>query len=115
MLEEQLRKQIQIPLLDKLKKLIMDLEEIEETKKGLENFNEKQFTRLFNFFNTVETLEKSRSYELVERAKNIAQKVYKENFEKKFEAEIKTQPEIKNEIKNSVKDKIKELFKRSGK
>ena len=34
MLEEQLRKQIQIPLLDKLKKLIMDLEEIEETKKG---------------------------------------------------------------------------------
>lgn len=113
MLEEQLRKQIQIPLLDRLKKLTIDLEEIEETKKGLESFNEKQFLRLFSFFNTVENLERSLSYELVERAKTIAKKVYGENFEERFEIGVETSPEIRKELKVYVKDKIKELLKES--
>lgn len=113
MLEEQLRKQIQIPLLDKLKKLTMNLEEIEETKKGLESFNERQFIRLFGFFNTVENLERSLSYELVERAKTIAKKVYGENFEERFEIGVETQPEVRKEFKVHVKDKLKELLKGS--
>lgn len=113
MLEEQLRKQIQIPLLDKLKKLTIDLEEIEETKKGLENFNEKQFVRLFGFFKTVENLERSLSYELVERAKNVAKRVYGENFEERFEIGVETQPEVRREFKVYVKDKLRELLKES--
>ncbi|AIH04121.1 MULTISPECIES: hypothetical protein [Thermodesulfobacterium] len=76
MLEEQLRKQIQIPLLDRLKKLILDAEEIIEKGSSSETtFNERQFLRLLRFFNAVETLESSLSARLVERAKEVENKL----------------------------------------
>ncbi|WP_022855707.1 hypothetical protein [Thermodesulfobacterium thermophilum] len=76
MLEEQLRKQIQIPLLDRLKKLILDAEEIIEKGSFSETtFNERQFLRLLRFFNAVETLESSLSARLVERAKEVENKL----------------------------------------
>ncbi|WP_028840886.1 hypothetical protein [Thermodesulfobacterium hveragerdense] len=76
MLEEQLRKQIQIPLLDRLKKLILDAEEIIEKSSFSETtFNERQFLRLLRFFNAVETLESSLSARLVERAKEVENKL----------------------------------------
>lgn len=76
MLEEQLRKQIQIPLLDRLKKLILDAEEIIEKGSSSETtFNERQFLRLLRFFNAVETLESSLSARLVERAKEVESKL----------------------------------------
>ncbi|MCD6489689.1 MAG: hypothetical protein J7K20_03055 [Thermodesulfobacterium sp.] len=77
LLEEQLRKQIQIPLLDQMKKLILDLEEIVEKKKPLNSFDKRKFARLLKFFNLVEKIEKSKCSRLVEKAKDVVEKAYK--------------------------------------
>ncbi|QER41682.1 hypothetical protein F1847_02565 [Thermodesulfobacterium sp. TA1] len=75
LLEEQLRKQVQIPLLDRLKKLVLEAEEILEKGSSLEGFNQKQFLRLLKFFDAVETLERSLTERLVNRAKEVEQKL----------------------------------------
>ncbi len=74
--EEQLRKQIQIPLLDKLKKLVLDLEEALEKKEELKPDAKKRFKRLLLFFSAVESIEKSRCERLVNRAKKLYEKAY---------------------------------------
>lgn len=106
LLEEQLRKQIQIPLLDQMKKLILDLEEIVEENKPLEKFDKEKFFRLLKFFNTVERLEKTKCSELVERAKNITEKAYK-SLE---EFEFPLPPISQLEFKKALKDKLDKLF-----
>ena len=107
LLEEQLRKQIQIPLLDQMKKLILDLEEIVEEGKSFENFDKKKFFRLIKFFNMVEKIEKSRCSELVDRAKTITEKAYKDAINFEFPL-----PSIsKDEFKLVLKDKLnKQIF-----
>ncbi|PMP66286.1 MAG: hypothetical protein C0190_05730 [Thermodesulfobacterium geofontis] len=99
LLEEQLRKQIQIPLLDQMKKLILDLEEIVEENKSLENFDKTKFFRLIKFFNTVEKLEKTKCSELVDRAKNITEKAYKSLKEFEFPLPPISQLEFKKALK----------------
>ncbi len=110
LLEEQLKKQIQIPLLDQMKKLILDLEEIVEEKKSLENFDKKRFFRLIKFFNVVEKLEKTKCSELVDRAKNITQKAYHSLEELEFPL-----PSLsKNEIKNTLKEELNKIIHLPG-
>lgn len=106
-LEEQLRKQIQIPLLDQMKKLILDLEEILEENKPLDNFEEKKFIRLLKFFDLVEKIEKSKCSELVERAKSTFEKAYNHSFY--FDLPI---PEIsKDDFKAVLKKELsKQVF-----
>jgi hypothetical protein len=105
LLEEQLRKQIQIPLLDQMKKLILDLEEIVEENKPLEKFDKKKFFRLIKFFNTVERLEKSRCSRLVDRAKSVTKKAYKSVDEFEFPIPSISQKEIKKVLKEEI-DKL---------
>uniref|UniRef100_A0A7V5XGF9 Uncharacterized protein n=1 Tax=Thermodesulfobacterium geofontis TaxID=1295609 RepID=A0A7V5XGF9_9BACT len=108
LLEEQLRKQIQIPLLDKMKKLIHDLEEIVEEKKPIKEFEKKKnkFFRLIKFFSIVEKIETTKCSELVERAKNVAERAYKsfETFE--FFTSLPSQIEFKN----ALKEEFNKLF-----
>lgn len=110
LLEEQLKKQIQIPLLDQMKKLILDLEERVEEKKSLENFDKKRFFRLVKFFSVVEKLEKTKCSELVDRAKNITERAYHSLEELEFPL-----PSIsKNEVKITLKDELNKLFHLPG-
>ncbi|AEH22720.1 hypothetical protein TOPB45_0618 [Thermodesulfobacterium geofontis OPF15] len=108
LLEEQLRKQIQIPLLDKMKKLILDLEEIVEEKKPIEEFEKKKnkFFRLIKFFSIVEKIETTKCSELVERAKNIVEKAYKSS--KAFEIFPSLPSQI--EFKKALKEEFNKLF-----
>lgn len=105
LLEEQLRKQIQIPLLDQMKKLILDLEEIVEEEKPLEKFDKKKFSRLLKFFNTVERLEKTKCSRLIDRAKDITEKAYKSLEEFEFPLPSISQTEFKKVLKEEI-DKL---------
>ncbi|WP_038055476.1 hypothetical protein [Thermodesulfobacterium hydrogeniphilum] len=111
-LEEQVKKQIQIPLLDQLKKFIMDLDEIIEKNNSLDNFEESKFLRLFKFFNIVEKLEPSLSSRLINRAKETAKKAYKENYEQKFALTFANPFEdieaFKRYLKNALYKELKE-------
>jgi hypothetical protein len=68
LLEEIVQKQVQIPLLDELKKLCMTFEEAVEEKKEVSEGDRKRFVRLVNFFVRTEALKPSKSSELIERA-----------------------------------------------
>lgn len=106
LLEEQLRKQIQIPLLDKMKKLILDLEEIVEEGKPLDKFDKKKFFRLLKFFNTVEKIKKTKCSKLVERAKNAVEKAYKDSEKFDFEIPLNSEEELKRALKETLSKKI---------
>jgi Txe/YoeB family toxin of Txe-Axe toxin-antitoxin module len=67
-LEEIVQKQVQIPLLDELKKLCMTFEEAVEEKKEVSEADRKRFVRLVNFFVRTEAIKPSKSSELIERA-----------------------------------------------
>ncbi len=106
LLEEQLKKQIQIPLLDQMKKLILDLEEIVEEGKSFENFDEKKFFRLLRFFNTVEKIEKTKCSRLVDRAKSAVKKAYKD-FEKfDFALPSNSRKEFKTALRTALNKEI---------
>jgi len=68
LLEEIVQKQVQIPLLDELKKLCMTFEEAVEEKKEVSEADRKRFVRLVNFFVRTEAIKPSKSSELIERA-----------------------------------------------
>jgi hypothetical protein len=68
LLEEIVQKQVQIPLLDELKKLCMTFEEAVEEKKEVSEGDKKRFVRLVNFFVRTEAIRPSKSSELIERA-----------------------------------------------
>ena len=68
LLEEIVQKQVQIPLLDELKKLCMTFEEAVEEKKEVSEGDRKRFVRLVNFFVRTEAIKPSKSSELIERA-----------------------------------------------
>jgi hypothetical protein len=68
LLEEIVQKQVQIPLLDELKKLCMTFEEAIEEKKEVSEADRKRFVRLVNFFVRTEAIKPSKSSELIERA-----------------------------------------------
>jgi hypothetical protein len=68
LLEEIVQKQVQIPLLDELKKLCMTFEEAVEEKKEVSEGDRRRFVRLVNFFVRTEAIKPSKSSELIERA-----------------------------------------------
>lgn len=67
-LKEQIREQIQIPLLDRVKKLALDLEELLEKGKSPEEEKLHKLIRLYTFFYWVKTFKPSKIEELVGRA-----------------------------------------------
>jgi len=101
-LKEQLRKQIQIPLLDKVKKLCMDLEELFEKGERPEEAPVKQLKRLYSFFKWVECFNPSLSEDLVRRGE-AALKNLKEL------PEIALEKNIEELRTNFEKDFLKEL------
>ncbi len=70
-LKEQLKKQIQIPLLDVLKKLCMEIEEKLEEKSEIPNYQVKRLQRIYRFFKRVEEFLPSKSEDLVKRAEAL--------------------------------------------
>ena len=106
LLEEQLKKQIQIPLLDQMKKLILDLEEIVEKKKPLNSFDKRKFARLLKFFNLVEKIEKSKCSRLVKRAKNIVEKAYKGDLHFDFPVPAISKETFKTTLKKELDKQI---------
>jgi len=98
LLEEIVQKQIQIPLLDELKKLCQSFEEAFEEKKDLSNEEKKRFNRLVNFFVRTEALRPSRCSELIDRAEKACKKL-----DPTLEALFLQRPE-------DLKDEILECF-----
>ncbi|RKX60377.1 MAG: hypothetical protein DRP29_02770 [Thermodesulfobacteriota bacterium] len=113
-LEEQLRKQIQIPLLDQMKKIVRDLESKLESGKNLDVYDENRFFRLLKFFNKVENLKASLCSRLVNRAKDVAEKAYKDKI---LLTSIKVSdfPDgFKLKLREEIENRIKECFLTSG-
>ncbi len=96
--EEQLRKQIQIPLLDKLKKLVLDVEETLEKKEEVKPEVSKPFKRLVLFFSAVEGLKSSKCEKLVKRAVELYKKVYGNNLLPELPEEEKILSELKSSL-----------------
>lgn len=96
-LKEQVRKQIQIPLLDLIKKLCMDFEE--SLEKGEKFAEEKVYKlkKLYYFFYWVKFFEPSKISEFVERAEGILKK-------------ISSPLEIREEKSQDLKEKIGSEF-----
>ncbi|MFN3921181.1 MAG: hypothetical protein ACK4K4_02125 [Caldimicrobium sp.] len=74
-LKEQIRKQIQIPLLDELKKLCMELEGNLEEGKEISEGVVRKLRRIYKFFKIVERLFPSQITSLVERSEDLLLKL----------------------------------------
>jgi hypothetical protein len=74
-LKEQLRKQIQIPLLDKIKRLCFSLEELLEKGEKPEEDSIKRLERLYSFFRWVEAFKPSPSKDFVKRGEEVLKKL----------------------------------------
>jgi hypothetical protein len=107
LLEEQVKKQIQIPLLDQIKKFCINIEEKLEKKEKVELDKEERTLRLLKFFTRVEKLSASLCSRLVDRAKDLVKKASEDKIT--FENEI---PQISiEEVKKELKECIeKETF-----
>ncbi|HFC97661.1 MAG TPA: hypothetical protein ENJ40_04265 [Thermosulfurimonas dismutans] len=79
-LEEQVRSQVRIPLLDQLKHLCYDLEDRLSAGKGLPPYDEHLFRRLLFFFLAAEGLKPTLSSRLVNRARDLAERAYPGEF-----------------------------------
>ena len=79
-LEEQVRSQIRIPLLDQLKYLCYDLEDRLLGGKRLLPYDENLFRRILFFFLAAESLKPTLSSRLVNRARDLAEKAYPGEF-----------------------------------
>ena len=114
-LKEQIRKQIQIPLLDSVKKLCMELEENLEKGEALPEEKVKKLKKLSKFFHCIEVLEPSRIAELVERGENILKKISAPLDQKREDSE-KLRSQIESEFFKELQKffdraKIKEILK----
>ncbi|MCS7149518.1 MAG: hypothetical protein RMI93_02105 [Caldimicrobium sp.] len=69
LLDEQVRKRIQISLLKGLKEVILGLKESKESENSARM--EVRFFRVVNFFKSVESLEPSKSREIIEEAEEL--------------------------------------------
>ena len=79
-LEEQVRKQIQIPLLDEVKKVANKLEQNEDLE--LSSGEKNRFFRILNLFVLIESLEKTLSSKLVDRAVQLSKEKLKRDLKK---------------------------------
>lgn len=100
LLEEIVQKQVQIPLLDELKKLCMTFEEAVEEKKEVSEGDRKRFVRLVNFFVRTEAIKPSKSSELIERAEKAGT-----NLDPSFASLFSQKPE-------DLREKMLESFTR---
>ena len=88
LLEEIVQKQIQIPLLDELKRLCITFEEAFEEKKEVSETEKRRFVRLVNFFVRTEAIRPSKSSELIERAEKAGK-----NLDPSFASLFSQKPE----------------------
>jgi hypothetical protein len=100
LLEEIVQKQVQIPLLDELKKLCMTFEEAVEEKKEVSEGDRRRFVRLVNFFVRTEAIKPSKSSELIERAEKAGK-----NLDPSFAPLFSQKPE-------DLREKMLESFSR---
>lgn len=106
LLEEQLRKQIQIPLLNNIKNLNYELENKIESGKVLSKDNENVFFRILKFFDWVEKFQESLCSRLVNKAKELVEKAYPEKAEIFDKIPITTEESFKQTLKDELKRKI---------
>ncbi|NPA38909.1 MAG: hypothetical protein GXO57_00440 [Thermodesulfobacteria bacterium] len=92
-LEEQVKKQIQIPLLDEVKKIANKLEQENFSELSLREKN--KFFRILSLFVIIEAFEKTLSSKLVDRAAELSKK--------------KLEKDVKEEVIKQVLPKIKDL------
>ncbi|MEZ0344632.1 MAG: hypothetical protein ABWJ99_07545 [Caldimicrobium sp.] len=102
-LKEQIRKQIQIPLLDLIKKLCMELEENMEKGEKLSEEKLNKLRKLYYFFYWVKFFEPSKISELVDRGEGILRE-----FSAPLEIEKEKSLNLKEEIESEF---LKELQK----
>ncbi|MGC9017227.1 MAG: hypothetical protein ACP5JQ_03490 [Caldimicrobium sp.] len=114
-LKEQLRKQIQIPLLDRIKKLCIHLEESLETKQNPLEEDLKKLKKLYSFFSWVLVLEPTKISEIVERGEKLLKEISNPlEFNKEAILELKKEAELEflKGLKNFLeRAKIREGFK----
>ncbi|MCS7278714.1 MAG: hypothetical protein NZ530_01470 [Thermodesulfobacteriaceae bacterium] len=106
LLEEQLRKQIQIPLLNHIKNLNYELEDQIESGKVLSKDHEKVFFRILKFFDWVENFQESLCSRLVNRAKELVEKAYPERVEFFNKTYLTKEETFKQNLKEELKRKI---------
>ncbi len=104
LLEEIVQKQIQIPLLDELKRLCLTFEEAFEEKKEVSETEKRRFVRLVNFFVRTEAIRPSKSSELIERAEKAGK-----NLEESLGALFNQKPrDLRGKILESLSSYINE-------
>ncbi len=106
LLEEQLRKQIQIPLLNNIKNLNYELEDKIETGKSLSKDDENMFFRILKFFDWVENFQESLCSRLVNRAKELVEKAYPEKLEIFNKVPLTNEENFKQNLKEELKRRI---------
>ena len=113
LLEEQVRKQVQIPLLDHLKKFATKVEALKEVenpqeKKELEeeiNKVSKKAKRIYRIFERIESLEPSLSSEIIRQVEGL-RKHWKEEIEReKFPIDVS-----KTQFFKELSKKVEEIF-----
>ncbi|MFN3504769.1 MAG: hypothetical protein ACK4Y7_00980 [Caldimicrobium sp.] len=113
-LKEQVSKQVQIPLIDKLKKLCGEIEEILEEGKEVPEDIVKKLFRLYLFFNVVKRINPSLRIELLERAEKLILKLtmlplYEGKLKKLENGVEKMFPEVKK----NFEEELQKLIERS--
>lgn len=106
LLEEQLRKQIQIPLLNQIKNLSYELEDQIKNGKLLSEDHEKVFFRILKFFDRVENFQESLCSRLVNRAKELVEKAYPEKVEIFSKTYLTREETFKQSLKEELKKRI---------
>ncbi len=124
MLEEQMQKQIQIPLLDKLKKFLVSQGEILE-EENVENYSENKDTKreevsedkafkIFLFFKIVEGLSPSKREKLIKRAEKFFEKKKNSDFSKKALPELEELFECEKALKAALRRLYEDVKKGEG-
>lgn len=108
-IKEQIKQQIQIPLLDELKKLCMDVEENLEGGNKISERQKKRLQRLYTFFKIIEKFSPSLTFSLVERAEALVLRLKGEKLEK----EALDWEEAKKKIEGKFEEELQKLIKRS--
>lgn len=106
LLEEQLRKQIQIPLLNNIKNLNYELEDKLEIGKVLSKDDESVFFRILKFFDWVENFKESLCSRLINHSKELVEKAYPENIKFFNKTPLTEEENFKQSLKEELKRRI---------
>lgn len=108
-LKEQLRKQVQIPLLDDLKKLCVEMEAALEENREVSEAQKKRLRRIYNFFKRVNLITPTKISDLLERVESLWVKM---NEDERQEIPYEKIKNLMTNIKDAFEEELKNLINR---